>query len=203
MCIRDSETGVTNVVDPLGGSWYVESLTDKLEKEAEEYFNEIDELGGVIPAIEKGYFQREIARSASEYQKKIDEGSLIHVGVNKYIKDNEELEIPTLEIGEETERIQKERMSGSFVPSEKEFFKFWGLDRKKLNNAKKNLPRNFNVKIIKVPGVFEIPVTISKHLKKFDAFIALGCVIKGQTPHFDFISQSSTNAIMDLSLIHI
>jgi len=104
------ETGVTNVVDPLGGSWYVESLTDKMEMEAEEYFKEIDELGGVIPAIEKGYFQREIAKSASEYQKKIDEGSLIHVGVNKYIKDNEELEIPTLEIGEETEKIQKERI---------------------------------------------------------------------------------------------
>ena len=69
-----------------------------------------------------------------------------------------------------------------------------------LNSAKKNLPRNFNIKIIKVPGVFEIPVTISKHLKKFDAFIALGCVIKGQTPHFDFISQSSTNAIMDLAI---
>ena len=69
-----------------------------------------------------------------------------------------------------------------------------------LNNAKKNLPRNFNTRIIKVPGVFEIPVTISKQLKKFDAFIALGCVIKGQTPHFDFISQSSTNAIMDLSI---
>ena len=104
------ETGVTNVVDPLGGSWYVESLTDKMEMEVEEYFKEIDELGGVIPAIEKGYFQREIAKSASEYQKKIDEGSLIHVGVNKYIKDNEELEIPTLEIGEETEKIQKERI---------------------------------------------------------------------------------------------
>ena len=104
------ETGVTNVVDPLGGSWYVESLTDKIEKEAEEYFKEIDELGGVIPAIEKGYFQKEIAKSASEYQKKIDEGSLIHVGVNKYIKDNEEVEIPTLEIGEETEKIQKERI---------------------------------------------------------------------------------------------
>ena len=69
-----------------------------------------------------------------------------------------------------------------------------------LNSAKENLPRNFNIKIIKVPGVFEIPVTISKHLKKFDAFIALGCVIKGQTPHFDFISQSSTNAIMDLAI---
>ena len=69
-----------------------------------------------------------------------------------------------------------------------------------LNSAKKNLPKNINIKIIRVPGVFEIPVTISKHSKKFDAFIALGCVIKGQTPHFDFISQSSTNAIMDLAI---
>ena len=65
---------------------------------------------------------------------------------------------------------------------------------------KKNLPRNFKVKIIKVPGVFEIPVTISKNIKKFDAFIALGCVIKGQTPHFNFISQASTNAIMDIAI---
>ena len=69
-----------------------------------------------------------------------------------------------------------------------------------LNSAKKKLPRFFEVKIIKVPGVFEIPVTISKNLKKFDGFIALGCVIKGQTPHFDFISQASTNAIMKLSI---
>ena len=69
-----------------------------------------------------------------------------------------------------------------------------------LNSTKNNLPRNFNIKIIKVPGVFEIPVTISKNLTKFDAFIALGCVIKGQTPHFDFISKSSTNAIMDLAI---
>tara|TARA_Y100001958_G_scaffold143344_1_gene120295 strand:+ start:894 stop:1283 length:390 start_codon:yes stop_codon:yes gene_type:complete len=69
-----------------------------------------------------------------------------------------------------------------------------------LNSATKNLPKSFEVKIIKVPGVFEIPVTVSKYLKRFDAFIALGCVIKGETPHFDFISQSSTNAIMDLSI---
>ena len=69
-----------------------------------------------------------------------------------------------------------------------------------LNSAKKNLPRSFEIKIIKVPGVFEIPVTISKYLKKFDGFIALGCVIKGKTPHFDFISQSSTNAIMNLAI---
>ena len=69
-----------------------------------------------------------------------------------------------------------------------------------LKNALKQFPKNNNIKIINVPGVFEIPVTISKNLKKFDAFIALGCVIKGQTPHFDFISQSSINAIMDLAI---
>ena len=69
-----------------------------------------------------------------------------------------------------------------------------------LKSALKNIPRSSHVKIIRVPGVFEIPVTISKNLKKFDAFLALGCVIKGQTPHFDFISQASTNAIMDISV---
>ena len=69
-----------------------------------------------------------------------------------------------------------------------------------LESAKKSLPKNSIVKIINVPGVFEIPVTISKNLKKFDAFIALGCVIKGETPHFDFISQASTDAIMKLAI---
>ena len=69
-----------------------------------------------------------------------------------------------------------------------------------LKSAQNNLPRNFIIKKIKVPGVFEIPVTISKNLKRYDAFIALGCVIKGQTPHFDYISQASTDAIMNLSI---
>ena len=69
-----------------------------------------------------------------------------------------------------------------------------------LKSALTNIARSNRVKIIRVPGVFEIPVTISKNLKKFDAFLALGCVIKGQTPHFDFISQASTNAIMDISV---
>ena len=71
-----------------------------------------------------------------------------------------------------------------------------------LKSALKLLPRKSKVKIINVPGVFEIPVTISKNIKRYDAFLALGCVIKGQTPHFDFISQASTNAIMDLSVIN-
>jgi len=69
-----------------------------------------------------------------------------------------------------------------------------------LTSAKYLIPKNSKFKIINVPGVFEIPVTISKNLKKYDAFIALGCVIKGQTPHFDFISRASTEAIMQLSI---
>jgi 6,7-dimethyl-8-ribityllumazine synthase len=69
-----------------------------------------------------------------------------------------------------------------------------------LNSAKGILPRASLIKIINVPGVFEIPVTISKNIKKYDAFLALGCVIKGQTPHFDFISQASTDAIMKLAI---
>ncbi len=68
-----------------------------------------------------------------------------------------------------------------------------------LKTAKNNL-NNFSIKIIKVPGVFEIPITISKNIKKYDAFIALGCVIKGETPHFDFISSAATQAIMNLSV---
>jgi len=69
-----------------------------------------------------------------------------------------------------------------------------------LNSAKKLISKNYEIKVIYVPGVFEIPVTISKNLKKFDAFIALGCVIKGQTPHFDFISSASIDAIMKMSI---
>jgi len=69
-----------------------------------------------------------------------------------------------------------------------------------LSSAKYSIPKNYKIKIINVPGVFEIPVSISKNIKKFDAFIALGCVIKGETPHFDFISQAATNAIMTLSI---
>ena len=69
-----------------------------------------------------------------------------------------------------------------------------------LKSAMNVLSTNCKTKIINVPGVFEIPVTISKNIKKFDGFIALGCVIKGETPHFDFISQASTNALMKLSI---
>ena len=100
------ETGTANVIDPLGGSWYIESLTNKLEEEAETYFNQIDELGGVIPAIEIGFFQREIAKSASDYQKLVDEKKRIVVGVNDFIKENEKIDIPILEISKDAEEKQ-------------------------------------------------------------------------------------------------
>ena len=101
------ETGVANVADPLGGSWFVESLTDQLERDAENYFEDIEKNGGVIQAIEDGYFQREIAKSAEDYQKLIDEKQLYVVGVNKFNKDNENIDIPILEIGPE---VEKERI---------------------------------------------------------------------------------------------
>ena len=104
------ETGVTNVVDPLGGSWYIEKLTDEIEVKAEEYFSQIEAIGGVVPAIEQGFFQREIAKSAADYQNKVDKGKRIVVGVNKFIKDNEEIDIPILEIGSEAGQDQLKKL---------------------------------------------------------------------------------------------
>jgi len=91
------ETGVANTLDPLGGSFYVEALTDRLEREAEEYFRRIEALGGVIPAIEAGFQQREIAEAAFRYQHEIDTGERTVVGVNAYVAD-EPLTIPLLEM---------------------------------------------------------------------------------------------------------
>ena len=89
-------------------------------------------------------------------------------------------------------------MNKNFLIVNANYYK--GISSGLLKNAINSLPKNSKIKIINVPGVFEIPVTISKNIKKFDGFIALGCVIKGQTPHFDFISQASTDAIMKLSI---
>ncbi|NTV45417.1 MAG: methylmalonyl-CoA mutase, partial [Chlorobiales bacterium] len=104
------ETGVTNTADPLGGSYYVESLTMKMEEDAEKYFAEIDRLGGVVDAIEKGYMQREIARSAYRYQQEFDSKERIIVGVNGFAEPNEKLEIPVLKISEEVEKSQVVRL---------------------------------------------------------------------------------------------
>ena len=75
------------------------------------------------------------------------------------------------------------------------------ISKKLVLSSKKKISNNFKTYLIDVPGIYEIPIAIRKNIKKFDGFIALGCVIKGQTPHFDFISQASTNAIMNLSVI--
>jgi len=104
------ETGVPYVADPLGGSWYVEWLTTRMEELAEEYFVKIDELGGVIPAIEEGYLQREIGRAAYEYQRALEKDERIVVGVNRYQEDEGDLEIPLLYIDESAEQEQKKRL---------------------------------------------------------------------------------------------
>ena len=105
------ETGAANVADPLGGSWFVEELTDRMEKDAEDYFEKIEDMGGVITAIEKGFFQREIAYAASEYQRKVDSKRRIVVGVNKFVKVNEEIEIPIMEIGQDVGQKQLDALN--------------------------------------------------------------------------------------------
>jgi methylmalonyl-CoA mutase N-terminal domain/subunit len=105
------ETGVMNTVDPLGGSYFVEALTDKMEKQANEIFEQIDSLGGVIPAIEVGYFQKEISDAAYIYQKAVERKEKFIVGVNEFVEDNEKLEIPILLISPEVEKKQKREMA--------------------------------------------------------------------------------------------
>ncbi len=103
------ESGVTNTVDPLGGSYYIEWLTDKMEEEVYKYFDRVEKLGGVIPAIEKGFFQKEIAEAAYRYQKEVDEEKRIIVGVNRY-QIEENLEIPLLKMDEKGEERQINRL---------------------------------------------------------------------------------------------
>ncbi len=103
------ETGVADVVDPLAGSWFVEALTDEIEAAAWKYIHKIDELGGIVRAVELGYPQREIADSAFDDQRKVDRGERVIVGVNKYV-DEEEPPIPTLKIDPAVERAQVDRI---------------------------------------------------------------------------------------------
>jgi len=104
------ETGVPNVIDPLAGSYYVEALTDKMEEEAEKYFEEIERRGGVLAAIDQNYFQQEIADAAYRYQTEVDKKEKIVVGVNEFVHDDEELDIELLKIDPELERAQVEHL---------------------------------------------------------------------------------------------
>ncbi len=106
--IISHEIGAANTIDPLAGSYYLEALTDRLEEQAERYFEEIDKRGGVLRCIEQGYFQREIADSAYRYQREIEKKERIIVGVNDYVIEGEEVEIPLLEIDERVEREQRQ-----------------------------------------------------------------------------------------------
>jgi methylmalonyl-CoA mutase N-terminal domain/subunit len=110
------ESGVINTIDPLGGSYYVEAQTNRLEQETYDYFRKIEALGGVIPAIEKGFLQREIAEAAYRYQMEIDTHQRVIVGVNEHTED-EPVRIPLLEMDPEgyehqvarLERVRRER----------------------------------------------------------------------------------------------
>ncbi len=104
------ETGVANTIDPLGGSYYIEALTDKMEQGAYEYFDKINELGGVIRGIDIGFFQREIADSAYRYQRELQKKEKIMVGVNEFVEDESE-KMELLKISPETEKHQMKRLN--------------------------------------------------------------------------------------------
>jgi len=105
------ETGIINTVDPLGGSYFIESLTNKMEEEANKIFAEIDAIGGVVAAIESGYFQKEIADSAYRYQLELERKEKFIVGVNEFVESSEKIEIPLLQISPEVEPRQKKRLA--------------------------------------------------------------------------------------------
>jgi methylmalonyl-CoA mutase N-terminal domain/subunit len=105
------ETGVPNVIDPLGGSYYIEALTDRLEADAESLFAEIESVGGVVRGLEDGWFQRKIAQSASRQQWEIEQHRRVIVGVNEFVSDEEALTIPLLRIGEDVDREQRARLA--------------------------------------------------------------------------------------------
>jgi methylmalonyl-CoA mutase N-terminal domain/subunit len=102
-----AETGVANVVDPLGGSYFVEALTNRMELEAEAYFAKLDKLGGVVRAIEEGFQQREIGKAAYAYQQALERKRKIMVGVNEFVEHDEKIDIPILVIEKRVEEEQR------------------------------------------------------------------------------------------------
>ncbi|MCJ2532072.1 MAG: methylmalonyl-CoA mutase family protein, partial [Candidatus Thermoplasmatota archaeon] len=103
------ESGVVNTADPLGGSYYVEWMTDHMEEEAYRYFDRIEEIGGVIPAIKRGFYQREIARAAYRYQQEIERGDRKIIGVNAFTVEEPEV-VEYLRIDKKAERRQLRRL---------------------------------------------------------------------------------------------
>jgi methylmalonyl-CoA mutase N-terminal domain/subunit len=139
------EHGVINVADPLGGSYFVEKITNDIESEAEKYFELIDAQGGVIECIENGFFQKEIANSAYRYQQELDRKEKIIVGVNDFVEENETIDIPILQISKEVEELQLKRIKELKASRN-------NIDVKKaLENLKRNAKDGTNL----VPGVLE------------------------------------------------
>src|SRR6188508_1863879 len=104
------ETGVVNTVDPLGGSWYIESLTEKMIAGCFDYFDKIDGFGGMVEAVEAGFPQREIQESAYQYQKAVERGEQTIVGVNKYVMGGNLVPVDILQIDETVRDHQLERL---------------------------------------------------------------------------------------------
>jgi methylmalonyl-CoA mutase N-terminal domain/subunit len=132
------ETGVAHTVDPLGGSYYLEALTEKMEQEALDYFRKIDAMGGMVAAIEKGFPQREIQDSAYQYQKAVERGDQVIVGVNKYAMAEEPADIPILVIDESVRTHQVERLEQTRTRRDA------GAVAKALNGLKLAASRNEN-----------------------------------------------------------
>lgn len=133
------ESGVTETIDPLAGSYYVEWLTDKMEEEAMKYIDRIDSMGGMIEAVKRGYPQREISNSAYEFQKDVEKKKQIIVGVNQFGDEGEEVKIPRFKIDPEVERVQIERLRQIKASRNKEKVS------KHLIELKKAVERNENV----------------------------------------------------------
>ncbi len=132
------ESGVTNTIDPLAGSYFIESLTNQIEDEAMEYIEKIDKMGGMLTAIEKGFVQSEIADSAYRYQRAVDGGEKIVVGVNKY-RDSEKVNIETLKVNPEVEEKQKRRLEKLKKERDREEVKNALAEIRSVANSESNL----------------------------------------------------------------
>jgi len=159
------ETGVANVVDPLGGSWYVESLTDKMEQGVMTYLDDIEKNGGVIECIENGYFQKEIANSSSDYNEKVEKGDRHIVGVNKFVNDeDDDIDIPILKISKKVEKNQIKRLNDM---------------KKKRNNS------NVKIKLKSIENACQskenlVPLIIDAALE----YATLGEIVESMKSHF-------------------
>jgi len=143
------ETGVANTVDPLGGSYFVEAMTNKMEKGALDYFERIDAMGGMVEAVEKGFPQREIQESAYQYQKALERGEQTIVGVNKYAMKDEPQQVPILVIDESVRSQQLDRLERTRAMRDK------GAVERTLDAVKKAAERGENTMFATIDAVRE------------------------------------------------